>query len=252
MQPTSKAVVIGTAAGLAWYLFMRMREPSELTEPAEQPGSNLISISTADERVHTMADSDFVGSVCLHTHIRNTMQRADRAAAAGVLEVSILAVADLAESWRILGASGCQAIPADSSEWRTLTRDALRENLLRGRSYAVRKPNATGGEEPTLRALMLAFDSDEERAAHRERRFSCCIPAALDSTTAAAALLAFATRATADSAKEAGPTRCVVATGPFRSESGRDVEARLTAALDASNFTRTPGPAMRVYLASRA
>ena len=98
------------------------------------------------------------------------------------------------------------------------------------------KPREEGAA--SLLALLLNFEAAD--ATDGPCRFACFVPSdALDSTTTAGALLAFALHQQLP--------RLEIATWPFRSTEGRDVDSRMRAAFSAANFTRNPTPPMRVF-----
>lgn len=249
--------VAGVAAKLLEF-FARLRVPTiqssavrdKSAEPdpaaARPAASEFVAVSVADAGFKR--DADFVGTVCFFDFMETAMKRADRSAAAASLTVSVLDRSDKGEILALVSPA-LLLLPATRNDWRRLTDVTLDDKLRRGRSLGVWRCSTSGGGGRALLALLFAFDSDEQEDAQGRtatRHYACFVPSHLDSTSAAAALLAFATRATVAAPS---PTRCVVATGPFRADggSGRDVEPRLSTALAASNFTRRAGPALRVY-----
>jgi hypothetical protein len=223
---------------------------------------SFLALSAADERVLSFDKASFLGSSCVHRYDQSAMQRADRRAAAASLDVRVLTTADLDEVLGVLRES--LLLPAQGSDWRACDRQTLHEKLQRSHSFVVGKPVCVDSGASSLppHAILLEFEpaaaahpSAQQQQQPSPLRFACFVPLeVLDSTTTAAALLAFAVHLVgpARAAGGAGPGRLEILTWPYRSAEGRDVDSRLSAALSAANFTRDPGPAMRVFATSAA
>ena len=220
-----------------------------------------LATSSADERICSLAAEQnyaFVGAICQHSFLRDAMRRADRTAAAAILDVHLLSHVDLDDTCVFLDQQSppVAMIPVRDRLWRSLTRAAIADKLWRGRSYVVRKVATTDGAQKsaTAHALFFAFDSDDVREQQLARHYAPFVAPALNGTEAAACLLAFATCVASMSGESGGrepgvvagrPLECVLVSGPFHGAG--DVEPRISQALAAANFTRSTEPAMRVY-----
>lgn len=229
--------------------------------------------SAADERARALASErgyELVGATCTHSFLRGAMRRADRTAAAACLDVLPLLERDLDDACAFLQRQTppCVLVPSRECSWRGSSRAAVADKCGRARSFVVRKRitqaaraeaepakpkpelmEASDGGAPAapILGLFFAFDPDEVDQRPRPRLYSCIVAPELDAGAAAAALLAFATCASAAVAGAEAPPQVAVVTGPFLSDSGGDVEPRVSQALAAANFTRDTGPATRVY-----